>query len=169
MSFKIDNNKRVSQVIFERFEKGRKAAPIGTISNGRKKVAEGKWVEISDEDHPMKIKEGFDGEMKTFTFSKNDKEIGAVFLRLKKGWNQLHISIQKDYQKKGYGAQLISSVIDKVGHIAVPDDRIVNDNFKKLFDKLDKSKYEIKRTEYDETLVYKKGQPIPDAYKDVVK
>lgn len=40
----------------EDLEKGKKPDPIGTIRNGKKKVAEGKWVSVGDETKPMEDK-----------------------------------------------------------------------------------------------------------------
>lgn len=166
MSFKILNRERIAVQVYESFQKGRAAAPIGTISNGYKKVAQDKWVEVPKQDYPLKVKEGVDGEFKTFSFTRGEEKVGTVFLRLKRGWNQLHITVDAKHQGKGLGAQLISSVVDKAGYVSVPDGRIVNENFTKVLNKLDKSKYEVKRTKFDETIVYKKGASVPEIFKN---
>jgi hypothetical protein len=103
------------------------------------------------------IKESFEGEFKTYSFFKNNLLIGKLQLRLKRGWNQLHIDIFKEYQNKGYSVIFIEYIIDKNNYISIPEGRIVNDIIYKIIDKFKKNrKYEIWQTKFDEYIISNK-------------
>lgn len=58
----------------------------------------------------LNVKKSFDGEFLVYNFyNKNpDDYIGHVHLRLKKGWNQIHVEIDnQNYRGKGISFDMI--------------------------------------------------------------
>ena len=101
----------------------------------------------------LKFKQSTNGEFIQYDFKDDDNYIGNINLRLKKGWNQLHIDIKPDYQGKGYALQMIDIILKKYTYISIPDGWIVNNNMYKVIDKLTK-KYKSFKTEYNEIIIY---------------
>jgi len=101
----------------------------------------------------LKFKSSTNGEFVQFDFTDDGNQIGNINLRLKKGWNQLHIDIKDEYQRRGYAMKMISMIIHKYGHISIPEGRIVNPNMKKVIDQLS-TKFDYYKTPYDEHIIY---------------
>lgn len=105
----------------------------------------------------LKYKNNYDGEFKVWDFSDASEKVGHVHLRLKKGWNQLHIEIHSKFQGKGYSVQMIEAVIDDVDYISIPEGRIINNLVYKIIDKFkNNSKYEVWKTNFDEWIISNK-------------
>lgn len=102
-------------------------------------------------------------------FFLDNQYIGSTFVVPKKGLNQLHVSIKKEYQGKGYGIQMLEKTVDKYGYVAAVEGRILNNRVYSMLDKLNKDKYSTVKTKYDEIVIYKANSSIPDIYKrDVI-
>lgn len=104
-------------------------------------------------DNLLSFKVAPNAEFMEHTFYANDTVIGTTNIRLKKGWNQLHISINPKFQGKGYAERMIGAMIIKYKYVSIPEGRIINDNVHKVINKL-KSKYNVHKTEYDEWVIY---------------
>lgn len=112
----------------------------------------------------LKWKKSTNGEFIQYDFTDNGNYIGNINLRLKKGWNQLHIDIKSEYQGKGYAIKMIDKILNEYTYISIPDGRIVNNNMYKVIDKLTK-KYNSYRTEFDETVIYTNQANLDDIKK----
>ena len=105
----------------------------------------------------LKFKTASNGEFIEYTFSDNSEYIGQINLRLKKGWNQLHIGIDTSKQGMGYSYKMIQLVIDNVDYISIPEGRIINDLVYKIIKKFESdSKYEVWKTKFDEWIISNK-------------
>lgn len=111
------------------------------------------------------LKETIQGRKSTFgefiriDFVDGNTPIGYTNIRLKKGWNQLHIDVNELQQGKGYAQQMIAYNINEYDYVTFPDDRITNPLMKKVISKFERdSKYEVFRTSYDETVISNKNQ-----------
>lgn len=105
----------------------------------------------------LKVKITFDGEFKVFNFYIEGEYIGHIHLRLKKGWNQLHIEIIPKYQGKGYSIDMIEYVIKEHSYICFPKNRILNEIIYKIIKKFkSNSKYDVWKTKYDEWVISNK-------------
>lgn len=104
------------------------------------------------------------GEFIQFNFSENGTLIGNVNLRLKRGWNQLHIDINDDHQGKGYAERMISMIIQEYGYISIPEGRIINSNMNKVIDKLMR-KFNYYHTELGEHILYDNSRSIEEIRK----
>jgi hypothetical protein len=99
------------------------------------------------------------GEYIRIDFTDNSKPIGYTNIRLKKGWNQLHIDVEELQRGKGYAQQMIEYNINEYNYVTFPDDRITNPIMEKIIEKFkSNSKYEVFRTSYDETVISNKKQ-----------
>ena len=99
------------------------------------------------------------GEFIRIDFTDNGNPIGYTNIRLKKGWNQLHIDVEELQQGKGYAQQMIEYNINEYNYVTFPDDRITNPIMEKIIEKFkSNSKYEVFRTSYDETVISNKKQ-----------
>lgn len=102
----------------------------------------------------------------SYKFIDNGMEIGTVFVDLKRGWNRLHISINDNWQGKGYATEVISKIIENLGYICIAEGRIINDNVYKVIDKLIKSdRFRYFKTEYDEHIFTKSDYPFDEIIK----
>jgi len=107
----------------------------------------------------IKGKKSTFGEFVRIDFTDNGKSVGYTNIRLKKGWNQLHIDVEESEQGKGYAQQMIEYNISVYDYITFPDDRITNPLMKKVIEKFESdSRYEVFRTSYDETVISNKKQ-----------
>lgn len=106
----------------------------------------------------MKSKKSFSGEYAVLDFYLGSVHIGQTQTRLKKGWNQVHISVNEEFQKKGYGAEMLKLSAKHFDYVCIPDGRIVNPNVYKLFTKIESDpKYEVFRNEkFKETVISSK-------------
>lgn len=105
----------------------------------------------------MKVRKAFEGEFIVYSFSNELGKIGKVYLRLKKGWNQLHISINLEFQNQGFAEKLIGYVVDQNGYVNIPNGRIANVNMYKVIEKM-KNKYEVQfDKEFEEYKISKKN------------
>lgn len=107
----------------------------------------------------LKSKESFDGEFKVFKYYDNSEYIGHIHLRLKKGWNQLHIEVEEQFQRKGYAVKMIEDLLSQVHYVSIPEGRIVNDNIYKIIKKFESNpKYEVWKTKYNEWIISDKNR-----------
>lgn len=106
----------------------------------------------------FKAKKSVSGEFIEYKFfDDNDEVIGVMYIRLKKGWNQIHSTIEKKYQGKGYFTKMLDYVLDKHNYVTIPEDRIHNSIILKIIEKYRKSpKYEIWKTGYNEWIISNK-------------
>ena len=88
----------------------------------------------------MKYKINFEGPYKVYNFIDNNNSIGNVKVALKKGWNQLHIDILPEFQKKGYSVIMIKAVVDDLSYCVIPFGRITNENVHKVIQKIGNDK-----------------------------
>lgn len=117
-------------------------------------------IKLIDIFESLKLKKHNNGEFIQFDFYDGINYIGNINLRLKRGWNQLHIDIDEKFQGKSYGALMIGEIINEYGYISIPDGRIINSNMHKLFEKL-KQKFNYFKTKYDEHIFYKDKSILP--------
>lgn len=105
----------------------------------------------------LKYKKDFFDVFLVYNFTDNNKFIGRCSVKLKKNWNQFHIEVEQQFQRQGYSVQMMNQVIDDLNFISIPDGRIINDNIYKIIEKfkLDK-KFEVFRTDYEETIISNK-------------
>lgn len=109
------------------------------------------------------------GEFIRIDFHDGDSAIGYTNIRLKKGWNQLHIDVKDEFQGKGYAVQMIEYNIKEYAYVVFPDDRITNPLMQKVIKKFEtNSKYEVFRTPYDETVISNKSKSKQDIL-DILK
>lgn len=109
------------------------------------------------------------GEFIRIDFHDGDNAIGYTNIRLKKGWNQLHIDVKDEFQGKGYAVQMIEYNIKEYAYVVFPDDRITNPLMQKVIKKFEtNSKYEVFRTPYDETVISNKSKSKQDIL-DILK
>ena len=105
----------------------------------------------------LTFKNSFDGEFKVWKFYDSNQYIGHIHVRLKRGWNQLHIGIDTSKQGMGYSYKMIQLVIDNVDYISIPEGRIINDLVYKIIKKFESdSKYEVWKTKFDEWIISNK-------------
>ena len=92
----------------------------------------------------LNIKKSVNGPFVQFDFYDNDNHIGYTNIKLKKGWNQLHIEIFKEFQGKGYSIPMIEKNIEEYGYIVFSEGRIVNPAIFKIIEKFkNDSEYEV--------------------------
>ena len=92
-------------------------------------------------------------------FTDGTDDIGYTNIRLKKGWNQLHIEIYPEFQRRGYAKLMIAYNIDEYGYVVFPSDRITNDMISKVISKFEMDdEYDVFRTSYDETVISNKSK-----------
>lgn len=97
------------------------------------------------------------GEFIRIDFTDSGQQIGYTNIRLKKGWNQLHIDILPEFQGKGYATKMIDYNLDQYDYIVFPEDRITNPLIQKIISKFQNdSKYEVFHTSFDETVISNK-------------
>lgn len=97
------------------------------------------------------------GEFIRIDFTDSGQQIGYTNIRLKKGWNQLHIDILPEFQGKGYATKMIDYNLDQYDYIVFPEDRITNPSIHKIISKFQNdSKYEVFHTSFDETVISNK-------------
>lgn len=85
----------------------------------------------------IKVVSGWELDFKTFSFRNSlKKEIGRVFVRIKRGWNQTHISIAPEYQGKGYGMNMLRYVAKSMDYIVINKNRVVNSDIYKVIKKM---------------------------------
>lgn len=123
----------------------------------------------------MKLKESLHFEetpsgefMKLDFYNQLNLHIGTVFIRLKKKWNQVHIDIKEEFQRKGFAAKMLSMVIEDYGHISIPEGRIANQAVMKVIDKL-KNDFDYFKTEYDEHILFDNQKIDIDELLDIYK
>ena len=109
------------------------------------------------------------GEYIRIDFSDSGQNIGYTNIRLKKGWNQLHIDVKDEFQGKGYAKRMIEYNLQEYEYVVFPDDRITNPLMKKIIKKfVTDSRYEVFRTPYDETVISNKTKSKQDIL-DILK
>ena len=109
------------------------------------------------------------GEYIRIDFSDSGQNIGYTNIRLKKGWNQLHIDVKDEFQGKGYAKRMIEYNLQEYEYVVFPDDRITNPLMKKIIKKFETdSRYEVFRTPYDETVISNKTKSKQDIL-DILK
>lgn len=113
----------------------------------------------------VNFKSSTNGEFMQYDFYDNGKHIGNINLRLKRGWNQLHIDINPEFQKKGYSIIMISEIIEKFGYISIPEGRIINNDMYKVINRL-KSRYNYYESKFNEHILYKSNVNL-DSLKDI--
>lgn len=102
----------------------------------------------------LKSRKSTYGEYIRIDFSDNGYDIGYTNIRLKKGWNQLHVEVYTKFQNKGYAILMIEYNIKEYGYVVFPDDRITNTLMQKIIKKFqNNTNYEVFRTEYNETVI----------------
>lgn len=105
----------------------------------------------------LTFKNSFDGEFKVWKFYDSNQYIGHIHVRLKRGWNQLHIEIEPKIQGKGYSYRMIELVINELAYISIPEGRIINDLIHKIIKKFENnSEFEVWKTKYDEWIISNK-------------
>lgn len=102
----------------------------------------------------LKLKKHNNGEFIQFDFYDDNTYIGNINLRLKRGWNQIHIDIKDEFQGKGYVIQMISDIINNYDYVSIPEGRIINNNMNKVIFKL-KEKFKYFYSKYNEHIIYK--------------
>ena len=109
------------------------------------------------------------GEYIRIDFSDAGQNIGYTNIRLKKGWNQLHIDVKGEFQGKGYAMKMIEYNLREYDYVTFPDDRITNPLMQKIIKKFEtNSNYEVFRTPYDETVISNKTKTKQDIL-DILK
>lgn len=106
----------------------------------------------------LKRKKSTFGDYIQLDFYDKGEHVGFTNIRLKKGWNQLHVNVKDEHQRKGYAQQFIEGNLDEYDYVVFPDDRVLNRAFFKVINKFkNKSKYDVFRNEkYDETIISNK-------------
>lgn len=81
---------RAAELLISELKKA-KRMPIGTVSKGRKKVAEGKWVKVSDEKTSQKqpVKRQTSDKKNIYYQDFNDKKIGEATQYYKKNYGKV--------------------------------------------------------------------------------
>ena len=108
----------------------------------------------------LKRKKSTSGEYMRLDFYDKGEHVGFTNIRLKKGWNQLHIEVKDEHQRKGYAYKFIEGNLDEYDYVVFPDDRVLNPMLFKVINKFKgKSKYDVFRNEkYNETII--RNNPI---------
>lgn len=104
----------------------------------------------------LKARKSTDGSFIRIDFSTQDGEnIGYTNIRLKKGWNQIHIEIYEKYRKMGYAIKMLEYNIKQYDYIVFPENRITNKSaITAIIAKFSKNPtYEVFETKYDETVI----------------
>ena len=106
----------------------------------------------------LKWKKSTNGNFMQLDFYDSGKHVGYTNIRLKRGWNQLHVNVKDEYQHKGYAQKFIGDNLDEYDYVVFPDNRVVNPLFKKVIKKFkSKPKYDVFRNKkYKETIISNK-------------
>ena len=125
-----------------------------------------RYVRINER---LEYKKSTDGEFIVYNFYQSNEYIGHIHIRLKKGWNQLHIEIERQFRNKGLSFEMINIVLNIYNYVSIPEGRIVNPLIYKIIEKFKKdSRYEVWQTEYEEWIISNKkvnADKINDIFK----
>lgn len=94
------------------------------------------------------------GEYIRIDFKQDDEPIGYTNIRLKRGWNQLHVDVASSHQGHGYAKPMIAYNIKEYDYVVFPHDRITNPAMHKVIAQFRADpEYQVFDTSYDETVI----------------